>query len=317
MNITDPYPRSKFAIDGEDVVVSELEESIEFALLLNGSVLLKETYNYDTDGRVTIRGVADLVSKALYGTLETGVQRHAYGEVEFYIGSVAQYQKTLYASRMKNPRDPDGAKNVLTAAERTVCHPGHPFYVSVVGGADITLYNAAGAELASARIGSGADGGAAVSTHDCDPAALFENTWRRGAWMIVGDELRADLLHEPCDGAVDVRFLNRYDVMESLTAAVMTEKPSAKDEVSLMNSRRTRFSVESATEYTLQSGMLRHKDQYETWQDLLTARRAQIRQYGTWHDIIVTKANYTRHRRDFYGSQAEVAFQTANPYLCL
>lgn len=317
MTMNNPYPSSKFAIDGEDIRIEGLNESIEFALQVGGSIVLRETYNYDNEGCVTIRGIAGLISKALYGTLETGIQEHAQGEVDFYIDSVSQASKTLYASRLKNPRDPDGQKQVLAVAEQTVCYPGKPFYVSVIGRKSVDLVRQDSTIIAGTHIGTGSDEDLRVTTADCDPRQLFPNHWDKAARMIIGDELEVDLLPEACREAVSMRFLNRYDVMESLTAAYMQEKPSAADNVSLMYGRQTRFTVESSTEYTLYSGRLLYQDQYETWQDLLTSRKAQILHHGQWLDIVVTKANYTRHRRQFYGSQVELSFKTADPTLTL
>ena len=317
MTMNNPYPSSKFAIDGEDIRIEGLNESIEFALQVGGSIVLRETYNYDNEGCVTIRGIAGLISKALYGTLETGIQEHAQGEVDFYIDSVSQASKTLYASRLKNPRDPDGQKQVLAVAEQTVCYPGKPFYVSVIGRKSVDLVRQDSTIIAGTHIGTGSDEDLRVTTADCDPRQLFPNHWDKAARMIIGDELEVDLLPEACREAVSVRFLNRYDVMESLTAAYMQEKPSPADNVSLMYGRQTRFTVESSTEYTLYSGRLKYQDQYETWQDLLTSRKAQILHHGQWLDIVVTKANYTRHRRQFYGSQVELSFKTADPTLTL
>ena len=311
MTMNNPYPSSKFAIDGEDIRIEGLNESIEFALQVGGSIVLRETYNYDNEGCVTIRGIAGLISKALYGTLDTGIQQHAQGEVDFYIDSVSQASKTLYASRLKNPRDPDGQKQVLAVAEQTVCYPGKPFYVSVIGRKSVDLVRQDSTIIAGTHIGTGSDEDLRVTTADCDPRQLFPNHWDKAARMIIGDELEVDLLPEACREAVSVRFLNRYDVMESLTAMYMTEKPTVQDDVSLMGGRRTRFSVKSNTDYTLFSGRLNSQEEFDTWQDLLTSRKAQIYWKDQWVDIIITKGNYTRQRRQFYGSQVEISFQTA------
>jgi hypothetical protein len=135
--------------------------------------------------------------------------------------------------------------------------------------------------------------------------------------MVIRNEMRVDILPLASQDAIDVRFLNRYDVMESLMAAYITEKPTTQDNVSLMGGRRTRFSVKSNTDYTLFSGRLNCQEEFDTWQDLLTSRKAQIYWKDQWVDIIITKGNYTRQRRQFYGSQVEISFQTANPLMLL
>jgi hypothetical protein len=55
----------------------------------------------------------------------------------------------------------------------------------------------------------------------------------------------------------------------------------------------------------------------DTWQDLLTARKAQVLLYGQWNDVVITKSNLSRDRRNFHGSKIEISFQTANPLLLL
>lgn len=312
---TDPYPQSKFAIDGKDITITGLQNSIVFTLQVAGVTIVNETYNYDNEGTVVICGIADIVSKALYGTLETGLQDKARAIVGFIIDGATVFTKTLYASRFMNTRDPLGSKKVLAAAAHTVCHYGSPFYLSAIHDTTIVLHYSGG--TIGAHIGPSGTEAGAVYTKNCDPST-FGNVQSVGGYMVVGNnEMIVDILPPVCDGSVPVRFLNRYDVMESVMAKVITEKPTVSDEVSSMYGLRTRFSVKSATEYTIQSGKLLYKDQYETWQDLLTSRKAQIYINSQWIDIVVTKANYTRHRRDFYGSQVELSFQTANPYLTL
>lgn len=313
--INDPYPQSKFAIDGKDITITGLQNSIVFSLQVAGETIVSETYNYDNEGKVVIRGIADIVSKALYGTLETGLQDKARATVNFLVDGVVQFTKTLYASRFMNILDPNGAKKVLAVARHTVCHYGSPFYLSAIHDTTIVLHHDGG--VTGAHIGTNGTEQGAVYTKDCDPST-FGNVQSIGGYMVVGDnEMIVDILPPVCDGSVPIRFLNRYDVMESVMAKIMTEKPSVNDEVSSMYGQRTRFTVKSATEYSVQSGKLLYKDQYDTWQDLLTSRKAQIYVNNQWIDIIITKGNYTRHRRDFYGSQVEVSFQTANPYLTL
>lgn len=318
MTVSDPYPQSKFAIDGQDIVVDGLENSITFLIDVEGpGIIVNETYNYDNDGRVVIRGIADLMAKCVYGELTTGLQANAIRHADFLINDEVWFSQWVYASRFRNPLDPDGQKFVMAVATRRTCYPNHPFYVTAIGQKLVELYNSKGRLIIYGGIGATASEGGAVYTIDCDPSVLFPIHYQRAAYMMIGGEMRVDILHEICPDAIDVRFLNRYDVMESLVAHHMTEKPAVKDNVSMMGCTRHRFTVKSNTEYTLYSGRLRYQEEFDTWQDLLTSRKAQILWRGRWVDIIVTKANYTRQRRRFYGSQVEIIFQTINPYMLL
>ena len=156
-----------------------------------------------------------------------------------------------------------------------------------------------------------------VWTQNYDPALLFPSDYHHGAWLDIRGEQRVRILPYVGDEFVTVRFLNRYDMPESLTAAYMTEKPSVTDDTAQMFGNKARFSVKSATEYTLHSGRLYSDWQYDTWQDLLTSRKAQLLWHGQWIDIVVTKGNYTRNRREMYRTQVEVSFQTANPLMTI
>lgn len=320
MNVTDPLSISKFAADCQDILITEAEQSQAFMLMKGGTIILQETYNYDTDGNIRIAGLAQILSQTLYGDLKTGEQAHARDTFGFYLGEDRLFgsDKTVYAMRLQNPNDPDGEKEILSVAHNGACVPGHPHLITVIGPKSVRLMSGS-TTLGSVYIG---DIGK-VMTADCDPAQLFPSGYRNGDAIVIEDvstpaaESVRRRIQQPCDDMVTVRFLNRYDMPECVTARYMTEKPTAQDDVSMMHGRRVRFSVKSSTEYTLASGKLDYPEQFDTWQDLLTSRKAQILWQGEWIDIIITKSNYTRHRRRFHSSQVEISFQTANPYMTL
>lgn len=305
---------TKFAADAEDILYQG-NRTITFAIKKDGAKILEETYTPDADAMIRIRGIADVLSQSLYGSLGMSRQPSALGVFSLWVnGARVSAEQTILSSRMKNPRDPGGDKVVMGVAAERCATPYYPFYVTVYGEVAVTLHAPSGTPLATVTVGEESQ----VYTLNADPGGLFDGTnVARAAYMTVGDELKVWLVPLACADSVQVRFLNRYDVMESLTAAWMEEKPSTKDDVSVMGGMRTRFDVRSSTEYTLASGPLRFDDEYDTWQDLLTSRKAQVYWRGQWVDIIVTKSNYTRRRRAFHGSQVEVSFQTANPNMTL
>lgn len=318
MTVRDPYPQSKFAIDGQDIVVDGLENSISFMIGVSGSgIIVNETYNYDNDGQVVIRGISDLMAKCVYGELTTGRQVNAKKTVDFYINDEVLFTRGIYASRLHNPFDPNGQKYVMAVASRRICYPGHPFYVTAIGQHEVKLYHPNGSLITTVTAGAPSSEGGAVYTTDYDPAVLFPNHYQQAAYMEIRDEMRVDIFRNNQPDAVDIRFLNRYDVMESVIAHYMTEKPAVQDDVSMMGGKRTRFSVKSNTDYTLFSGKLIFQEEFDTWQDLLASRKAQILMHGLWQDIIITKSNYTRQRRQFYSSQVELTFQTAKTSMLL
>ena len=306
---------TKFAADVKDVLISEARESRSVQLVKGDQIILNETYNYDNDGNIRIGGLAEVISLSLYGELKMDDQPHAKDTFTLSIYNEEPVQHILYSMRLQNPHDPEGTKNLMAVAEETVCYPGRPHLITAYGQQIIKLLSWNGTELDSITLNQ--RGLTSVYTYDLDPKEIFPGTYHNGAWLNIGSEQRVRILPYVSDEFVTVRFLNRYDMPESLTAAYMTEKPSVTDDTAQMFGNKTRFSVKSATEYTLHSGRLYSDWQYDTWQDLLTSRKAQLLWHGQWIDIVITKGNYTRKRREMYRTQAEVSFQTANPLMTI
>lgn len=312
MNISDPLNPSKFAADCEDILITDTDQSRTFTLLKGGTPIMSETYNYDADGNIRITGLADVLMQSLYGELKEGEQSHATDTFEFQIDGVTQFRKNVCSMRLRNVKDPEGEKLVLVAGTNGVCYAGVPHLMTVIGSVPARIC-IPGSTISQTSIGESGK----VMTVDCDPKKLFPSHYNLGTYMVVGEEITRTVLHQACDDAVTVRFLNRYDMPECVTAAYWTEKPAVSDDTALMYGRKTRFSVKSATDYTLHSGPMRSERQFDTWQDLLTSRRAQLLWRDQWIDIVISKSNYTRQRRQMYGSQAEISFQTANPLMTI
>jgi len=300
---------TKFVAQATDILLSDVSTSRTLQLLKGSQLILKETYNYDTEGNIRVSGLADVLTQALYGELIVGVQNNAQASVTVKMTGEADITSTLYAQRLLNPRDPQGQKMVLAAACYGVCYPGTQKLVTVIGQVTVGLVGT-NRTVAIGNVGQ-------VTTVDCDPAVLFPQYYGDGTALNIGSELLLKILPAVCVDNVCVRFLNRYDVPETVVANYMTDKPQAQDDTAMMLGRRTRFDVKSTSEYTLYSGQLHHEDEVDTWQDLLTARKAQVLLYGQWNDVVITKSNLSRDRRNFHGSKIEISFQTANPLLLL
>jgi len=300
---------TKFAAQAGDITLSNVDTSREFQLLKGSQLILKETYSYDTDHNIRITGLADVLTQALYGTLTVGEQLNAKSAFTCKLTGEEDVTATLYAMRLLNPRDPSGLKSVLAVAGNGVCYPDVQKLVTVIGAVSVSLVGTS----STTTIGTANK----VTTVNCDPKVLFPSNWQNGRALNIGNELLLQILPAPCSDRVLVRFLNRYDMPETLLAHHMTEKASATDDISTMYGMRTRFGVQSGTEYTLHSGTLYHDDEQDTWQDLLLARKAQVLWQGQWTDIVVTKSNFTRQRQQFHRKNIEISFQTANPLMIL
>lgn len=310
-----PFGKSHFAADAQDLVHST-QRSVNILLARNGEVILNENYVHNAGGNVCVRGLSDVFSTSLYGRLDTGEQSNASAVFLLLLDDEPVWDGVVYSMRLQNPRDPDGQKRVMAVTTETRCYTGTPFLLTVIGQVPVRLYDHSGKLLAEEPSPRG-DAKTEVCTADCDPATLFPVLWQQGELMTVGDEMVVHVLPPRCDRNVVVRFLNRYDMPETLVADRMEEKPATEDSTALMGGLRTRFSVKNSTEYTLHSGPLPYAGMLDTWHDLLTSRRAQLLHMGRWVDIVVTKGNWTRQRRDFYGSDLQLSFQTANPLTLL
>ena len=300
---------TKFAAQAGDISLTGVTTSREFQLLKGSQLILKETYNYDTDHNIRITGLADVLTQALYGTLTVGEQLNAKSAFTCKLTGEADVTATLYAMRMLNPKDTSGLKSVLAVAGNGVCHPDVQKLVTVIGVVTVGLVGTDSTTTIGAEN--------KVMTVNCDPKVLFPDDWQNGRALNIGSELLLQILPEPCADRVQIRFLNRYDMPETLTAHHLVEKAGTTDDVSTMYGMRTRFGVRSNTEYTLHSGALHHDDEQDTWQDLLLSRKAQILWAGQWIDIVVTKSNFTRQRQQFHRQNIEISFQTANPLMIL
>lgn len=287
MNFTSPYPNNPatcFAADAQDIVCTDAFSG-QFVIVKNNMPILSEWYDKDADNRIVIRGLADIFSTALFGTLSTGSQPNASAELSLIFDNATIWTGTVHSMRIRNPRDPNGQKQVLAANTEGTAYVGQPCILT-------DLQNGA------------VDYAQQIAAADGDT-------------YTVGGEVTLHIVRRQCPDAVCVRFLNRYDAPQSVVAQWMEEKPNVTDSVDLMSGRRTRFSVESSTEYTLHSGPLVCDAEYDAWADLLSSRMAEILMHGQWIPVVVSKSNYTRRRRRFYGNDIQISFTTQDPNIVL
>ena len=191
---------------------------------------------------------------------------------------------TLYASRLKNPRDPSGTKTVLLAGD----------IVAVSDGSDFVC-------------------GDMVYTTTSDIQNLSAEEVTDG--QSIGDGLHIWVDRTTCpERCVAVRFLNRYDVPQTMmTARPLDVKPAFEDKTAYYGGQRVRYSVEQKDEYTLRSGAIHSQQEYASWADLVTSRKAEVWYEGHWIPIIVTKSNFTVVRRSAGRPCVEITFQMADP----
>ena len=144
------------------------------------------------------------------------------------------------------------------------------------------------------------------------PATPFYYVWK-GQTLANGLKLWIDYTACP-EKAVAVRFLNRYDVPQTMmTIQPLDVKPAFHDQTQLYLGNRVRYSVEQQDEYTLRSGVIHSQSEYASWADLVTSRKAEVYYEGQWLPIIVTKSNFTVIRRSMGRPHVEISFRMADP----
>lgn len=252
-------------------------DTVEATLTVGGVVILSEKYS-PANGQITVRGLRSVLEAAIYGDLND--ISHASAAVTFVAGSYSE-SSTLYAARLKNPRDPNGSKNVLVAGDIVaVAAPNGSFITPAVY----------------------------ATTSGLTSTAAANGT-------VLGDSVRLWVDHTSCpERCVAVRFLNRYDVPQTMmTICPLEIKPGFADQTALMDGRRVRYTVDQQDEYILRSGRIHSMEEYASWADLVSSRKAQVLYCGQWQDIVVTKSNFNIKRQPVGMPRMEISFRMADP----
>ena len=152
-------------------------------------------------------------------------------------------------------------------------------------------------------------------THISGLSVETESLTRATDGQLLGDDIRLWVEHTACpEKAVCVRFLNRYDVPQTMMTPIPLDvKPGFQDQTAMLQGRNVRYSVEQNDEYILRSGPIHSELEYASWQDLITSRKAEVLMHGQWLPIIISKANYTQVRRSMGRNRVEVSFKMADP----
>lgn len=277
---------TKFVCD-VDVATFASQNTVDATLTVDGVVVLNERYS-PANGLITVRGLRSVLEAAIYGDLESISNAHAAVVFSAVNGSTTVYteSKTLYAARLKNPRDKNGTKTTLVAGD----------IVGVVYEVDYDFLS-----------------GEVIYTTTSGIQHLAIEDVTNG--QLIGDGLKLWVERTTCpDRGVCVRFLNRYDVPQTMmTPLPLDIKPAFQDQTQLYLGQRVRYSVESQTEYILRSGRIHRFEEYASWDDLITSRKAEVWYEGQWIPIIVTKSNFTAQRRSAGMPCVEITFRMADP----
>ena len=272
---------TKFVCDVGTLTVSSAD-SLDATLTVNGTTILSERYS-PANGLITVRGLRSVLEAAIYGDFDD--ISHAHASVAFSIGSTTE-SATLYAARLKNPRDPNGSKTTLVAGD-------------IVGVADYWDDFLAGDVVYTTTSG--------IQHLACEEVDNGEG---------IGDGLRLWVERTSCpERCAAVRFLNRYDVPQTMmTPRPLEIKPAFQDQTALYLGRRVRYTVDTQDEYTLRSGRIHRMEEYYSWADLITSRKAEVWYGGQWLPIIVTKSNFAAVQRSSHGlNPVEITFRMADP----
>ena len=274
---------TKFVVDTGTAVFYSTD-TLDAQLTVNETVILRETYS-PSDGQITIRGLRSILEAAIYGELIIGSQPHASANVKFTIGNNSE-TATLYASRLKNPRDPNGQKNILAAGDLVAVKVADGDFITPAYYTRITL-----GSVCTETLQNDIDG------------------------QLLGDDIRLWVECASCtEDVVAVRFLNRYDVPQTMmTTRPLETKPIFQDQTALIYGQRVRYSVEQQDEYILRSGKIHSRSEYASWYDLITSRKAEVWLHNQWLPILVKKSNFSLVHRSVGMNPVEITFQMADP----
>ena len=260
-------------------------DTVNASLTVNGTVVLSEKYS-PANGQITIRGLRNVLEAAIYGELGSA-QNHAAAIVQLTVGSQSFTPPGgyLFASRLKNPRDPNGSNSIMAAGDIVAVSGPNGFITPA------TYTYISGTTVLVQALSSGTDG------------------------QTLANGLKLWIDHTACpEKAVAVRFLNRYDVPQTMmTVEPLQIKPGFQDKTSMMYGNHVRYSVEQNDEYILKSGQIHSEAEYASWSDLITSRKAEVLMNGQWLPILITKANYTQIKRSMGMNRVEISFKMADP----
>lgn len=260
-------------------------DTVNASLTVNGTVVLSEKYS-PANGQITIRGLRNVLEAAIYGELGSA-QNHAAAIVQLTVGSQSFTPPGgyLFASRLKNPRDPNGSNSIMAAGDIVAVSGPNGFITPA------TYTYISGTTVLVQALSSGTDG------------------------QTLANGLKLWIDHTACpEKAVAVRFLNRYDVPQTMmTVEPLQVKPGFQDKTSMMYGNHVRYSVEQNDEYILKSGQIHSEAEYASWSDLITSRKAEVLMNGQWLPILITKANYTQIKRSMGMNRVEISFKMADP----
>ena len=275
---------TKFVADVGILQISS-SETKTLTLNVNGTVVLSETYS-PANGMITVRGLRNVLEAAIYGELGSA-QNHAAAIVQLTVGSQSFTPPGgyLFASRLKNPRDPNGSNSIMAAGDLVAVSGPNGFITPA------TYTYISGTTVLVQALSSGTDG------------------------QTLANGLKLWIDHTACpEKAVAVRFLNRYDVPQTMmTVEPLQIKPGFQDKTSMMYGSHVRYSVEQNDEYILKSGQIHSEAEYASWSDLVTSRKAEVLMNGQWLPILITKANYTQVKRSMGMNRVEISFKMADP----
>ena len=262
-------------------------DTLDAQLTVDGVTVLHEKYS-PANGSITVRGLRQVLEAAIYGELQTGTQTNARADVALTVGNNT-FHRTLYASRLRNPADPQGQKTLMAAGDLVAVACAGAFPTPV-------LYT----EISND----------AVVTRQLSYTAAMT-----AAYVPLADGLCLWIDRTEClERCVCVRFLNRYDVPQTMmTTQPLEVKPGFQDQTALYLGRRVRYSVEQQDEYTLRSGQIHRREEYRSWADLITSRKTEVLMDGQWLPVIVKKSNFQMVQRSMGLNPVEITFQMADP----
>lgn len=320
MNVIQRPRAREFCATMRDYILSA-SSGVTFAVSYGGQTILEEEYVPDADGRIHIRRLGGFCELALWGVWcagETSWQHDAAGDFTFLIDGEEDMTSFVMFSRMQTGKDAD-EPGVLSEVTQKVCRPGVPEYIS--GSPVSKRFSLSGRDRDGATLSASlaVSGTGEIATAEVGPdtaASLFGIAADRlMSYTVQADGGSMEFLvdHSFYASMLVFRFKNVYDMPETLCCTGPLTMAASQESTSAYHfGVERRHGIRVTDTYTIVSGPLFLRSDYDLYHNLLNSREAEVLADGQWLPVIIAEQKLERDFRLSAFSVVEFSFRMAD-----
>ena len=327
MNVLQRPREREFCGTMQDYII-DTDVSITFAVEYGGRRILDEVYVPDGDYLVKIRKLGKFCENALWSVWcagETSWQNSSAGVFSFFIDGALDVESFVMFSALHTTKDAYHP-GWLSEVNQKIVHPGCKEYLSGylisdgnIRKATVTGYNVNGDnETKDLFKVPTTEGVSYPVTIDVSPERIISlfPVIRLQQYIVKSGDY-SFLFHVDHSCYVETwcfRFKNVYGMPETVTAVGgLSVNGSNESDAAVMAGVERKFGIRITDEYTVKSGVIMLRSDYNLWHNLLNAREADILINGNWLPILITKQKNEREFRRSAMSVVEFSFRMADP----